>query len=71
MNKKIKLLREAQGLTQKDVADRLGVYPSAVTRWESGEKRPDLVNLVKLADMFDVSLDYLMGRTEVRKPMCL
>lgn len=70
MNKKIKQLREAQGLTQKDVADRLGVYPSAVTRWESGEKRPDLVNLVKLADMFDVSLDYLMGRTEVRKPMC-
>ena len=68
MNKKLRQLREEQGLTQKDIATRLGVYPSAVTRWESGEKRPELPNLVKLADLYDVSLDYLLGRTEMRKP---
>ena len=39
-----------------------------MTRWESGEKRPELPNLVKLADLYDVSLDYLLGRTEMRKP---
>lgn len=68
MHKKIKQLREELGLTQKDVALRLGLNPSAVNRWETGEKRPELPNLVKLADMFGVSLDYLVGRTEVRKP---
>ena len=68
MHKKIKQLREELGLTQKDVAQRLGLNPSAVNRWETGEKRPELPNLVKLADMFGVSLDYLVGRTEVRKP---
>lgn len=66
MHKKIRKLREEQGMTQRDVAQRLCVNPSAVNRWESGEKRPDLVNLVKLADLFDVSLDYLLGRTELR-----
>lgn len=69
MNEKLRRLRENMGLQQKEVADRLGVNPSAVTRWESGEKRPDLVNLVKLADLYNVSLDYLMGRTENPAPV--
>lgn len=63
MNKKIRQLREHEGLTQKDLAVKVGVNPSAVNRWESGEKTPDLVNLVKLADLFGVTLDYLLGRT--------
>lgn len=69
MHKKIKQLRERHGLAQKDVAASLGVNPSAVTRWETGEKRPDLVNLVKLADLFDVSIDYLLGRTDNPVPV--
>lgn len=69
MNKKLRRLRENMGLQQKEVADRLGVNPSAVTRWETGEKRPDLVNLVKLADLYNVSLDYLMGRTDNPAPV--
>ena len=69
MNEKLRRLRENMGLQQKEVADRLGVNPSAVTRWESGEKRPDLVNLVKLADLYNVSLDYLMGRTDNPAPV--
>lgn len=69
MNEKLRRLRENMGLQQKEVADRLGVNPSAVTRWESGEKRPDLVNLVKLADLYNVSIDYLMGRTENPAPV--
>lgn len=69
MNKKLRRLRENMGLQQKEVADRLGVNPSAVTRWETGEKRPDLVNLVKLADLYGVSIDYLLGRTENPAPV--
>ena len=64
MNKKIKQLREARGLSQRDLGRMVGVNASAVNRWESGEKKPELVNLVRLADLFEVTLDYLMGRTE-------
>ena len=63
MNKKIKQLREAQGLSQSELAAKLGVNRSAVSRWESGEKNPELTNLVRMADLFDVTLDYLLGRT--------
>ena len=68
LHKKLRALREERGMEQKDVARALGVNPSAVTRWESGEKRPELNNLVRLADLFGVSVDYILGRTEVRKP---
>lgn len=63
MNKKIRQLREASGLSQKELAAKMGVNPSAVNRWESGEKNPELTNLVRLADLFEVSVDYLLGRT--------
>lgn len=62
MNKKIKQLREAHGLSQRELANRIGVNASAVNRWESGEKKPELTNLVRLADVFEVTLDYLLGR---------
>lgn len=64
MNRKLRSLREDKGVTQDDVARLLGVSRTAVTYWESGTKRPDLVNLVKLADLYNVSLDYLLGRTD-------
>jgi transcriptional regulator with XRE-family HTH domain len=56
-------------MAQGDVAQYLGVSRTAVTHWESGKKRPDLVNLVKLADLYNVSLDYLMGRTDNPAPV--
>lgn len=64
MHKKIRNLREMAGMSQTDLAARLGVKPCTVSRWESGEKVPELTTLLKLADVFGVTLDYLLGRNE-------
>ena len=52
-------LRKYKGLTQEDVADKVGVSRQAVAKWESGETLPDLDKCKILADMFEVSLDDL------------
>ena len=56
--------RKLNGLTQRDVADRLGIAQPSYIRYENGTSEPNLENLVKLADLFDVSSDYLLGRKE-------
>ena len=69
MHGKLRQLREAKGMAQGDVAQYLGESRTAVTHWESGKKRPDLVNLVKLAVLYNVSVAYLMGRTDNPAPV--
>lgn len=63
----LKSLRKSQGLSQTELANRLGFTQQAVARWEIGKNPPDLDTLVQLADLFDVSTDYLVGRGNVRK----
>ena len=53
-------------LTQKQVADRIGLAISAVSAYESGTRYPSYETLVKLSRMFHVSTDYLLGLTEKR-----
>lgn len=53
-------LRKRQGLSQEALADRIGVSRQAVSRWELGATMPDAPNLVKLADLFGVTTDYLL-----------
>jgi|AGTN01.2.fsa_nt_gi Predicted transcriptional regulators len=60
-------LRKNKGLTQKQLADHLGIDQTAISNWERGKGLPDLANLVKLANFFDISLDYLMGRDQAEK----
>ena len=62
MHKKIKKLREDKGMMQIDLAKVVGVSPAAVNQWEAGTKKPELAKLVILADFFQVSVDYLLGR---------
>lgn len=62
MHRKIKQLREANGMMQTDLARAIGVSAAAVSQWEAGTKTPDLPKLVRLADLFHVSVDYLLGR---------
>lgn len=57
-------LRKAKGLTQKNLADVLGVAPVSWQRFEYGSSKPKLENIITLADYFDVSVDYLLGRTD-------
>ncbi|MDY6367121.1 MAG: helix-turn-helix transcriptional regulator [Clostridia bacterium] len=58
-------LRKINGLTQRDVATKLGISQPSYIRYENGKSEPTLSNLVKLADIFDVSTDYLLGRKEI------
>lgn len=53
-------LRKAKGLTQKDLADRLGVSDKAVSRWETGRNYPDIETLQRLAQVLEVSLEELL-----------
>ncbi len=57
---RIALLRRAQGMTQTQVADRIGVTPQAVSKWERGLACPDLVCLDELADLLDTTIDALL-----------
>ena len=55
-------LRKMNKLTQREVAEHLGISQPSYIRYENGRSEPTIENLVKLADLFDVSLDYLCGR---------
>lgn len=57
-------LRDKMGYTQKEIAITLKVSGPTVSQWESGIKVPKNKNLERLADLYGVSTDYLMGRTE-------
>ena len=58
----IKALRKMHGMTQSDLALILGGKKSLVSNYENGYSTPDIYTLIKLADVFDVSLDELVGR---------
>ena len=51
--------------TQKQIAENLNMAQPSYIRYENGSSEPTLENLVKLADLFDVSIDYLLGRKEI------
>ena len=57
----IRAFRKARSLTQQQLADALGVTPGAVYKWEANLSAPDLSLLVELADLFDTSVDALLG----------
>jgi repressor LexA len=59
---KLKEIRESKGMSQKQLAIKIGVAQNSISRWESGERQPDNDTLVKIAEVFNVSIDYLLGR---------
>ena len=61
----IKQLRSQFGYTQKQLGDKLGIHASNISDWEKGISRPEYENLIKLADIYDVTLDELLGRNEL------
>lgn len=60
-------LRTAAGVSQQTIGDMLGVTRWSVHNYETGKNRPDYDGLLALADYFDVSLDYLVGRSDRRQ----
>jgi len=63
--KRLKQLREERHLLQKDIANILKITTSAYGYYEQNRRDPDTIVLQKLADFFDVSTDYLLGRTNI------
>ena len=59
-NEKLTIHRKKNGLSQEDLADKLGVSRQAISRWELGSTIPDATNLLQLGDLFGVSVDYLL-----------
>lgn len=63
-SERLKDLRKQAGLTQVDVAEKLGISQPAYASWERGVKKPTQENLVKIAQILNVSVDYLVGNSE-------
>ena len=60
----IKGLREEKAISQSQLAELLGVKQNTISNYENNSARPSYEVLVKLADIFDVSTDYLLGRED-------
>lgn len=64
MKNRIKDLREDRDLRQIDLAEATGIDQRTISNYESGKTNPDSEALIRLADFFGVSIDYLVGRVE-------
>lgn len=64
MADRIQALRKAKGVSQEELADKMGVSRQAVSKWESGQSTPDLDKIILLSDLFDVTTDYILKGIE-------
>ena len=62
-NNKLRNLRVSNGITQKQLAKQINIQPNSVQRLEYGTAQPSQKTITAIADYFDVSIDYLVGRT--------
>lgn len=65
----LKALRENASLSQRELAAKLGVAPSTIGMWESGQREPDFGTLLQLAEFFNVSVDCLIGANKHSLPL--
>lgn len=64
LSERIKMLIKANGMSQAELAKKIGVSAVAVTHWVAGGRCPSSYYLGKIADVFGCSTDYLLGRTD-------
>ena len=67
MEFRLKKLRKAKKISQLKLALDLNMNQNSISRYENCEREADYETLIKFADYFDVSLDYLLGRTDKEK----
>ena len=65
----LKALRTAQGLSQRALADFVKVSQQSINQYENHEVEPDIGTLIRLADFFGTSVDFLVGHTDIRRPV--
>lgn len=68
-SERLKEQRKQAKLTQKEIAAQIGVSQQAYQKWEKGDKKPTQDKLTKIAELFDVSVDYLLGNADEKKPI--
>lgn len=61
-------LRKELDLTQETFAEKIGFSRTAISAWEIGRNEPSNADTIKIADFFNVSVDYLLGNSDVRNP---
>ena len=65
----LKALRQEYGISQQRLADAIQVSQPSINKYENHNIEPDIFILSKLADFFNTSIDYIVGRTDVRRPI--
>lgn len=68
---RLRELRARANLTQEQIASRLGCHESAISRWEAGTRLPPATDILALAELYEVSVDSLLGREETPVPASL
>lgn len=61
---RLKELRKSKGISQIRLAMELNTSQNTISRYETGEREPGIAELIKIADYFDISVDYLLERTD-------
>ncbi len=68
---RLKELREELGMTQKELGRMLDIAPNTISQYETGRREPDLGTLMRMAELLNVTVDYLLGRApdESERPL--
>lgn len=69
LGERLKELRKEKKLLQKELAYDLNLSQETISLYETNRREPDYTTLIKIADYFNVSVDYLLGRTDIKDPM--
>lgn len=65
---RLKLLRNEKGILQRELAEKLNITQQTISLYESNSREPDNETLIKIADFFNTTTDFLLGRTDQRTP---
>lgn len=65
MRNNLKQLRKQKGYTQMSVQMKTGIEQALLSKFENGERTPPTETLIRLADFYEVSIDYILGRTDI------
>ena len=67
MLENLKALREAAAVSQKQLAEAIGVSQQSINKYENHNIEPDIETMIRIADYFNTSVDYLIGHTTIRR----
>jgi len=70
LNERIRYLRTKNNMSSKELSKILNISESSVSLYESGKRTPSLSLIIRIADHFNVSTDYLLGKTNMTKQYC-